>query len=493
MKNARHIIAVISVIFALSMCIALPIAASAAPKPDPIPVITSLSVYNGPPDTLVTIYGTGFGAQKQSSIVWFNGVRAHFSSWTDTAVSFRVPAGVGAGYVGIQNDGGMSNGKYFIPFAAPTLISATPLVQARGRDVTITGSLFGATQGTGWVSFGGAPGTVKLWSDTLIVATVPAAANSGYLGVVQNGLTSNGVLFTPYWQPRVTSLSANYTLVGNTVTINGTDFGSTPDKVVLNGVRFNAATWTDTRVTFTVPAGTGSGYVGIVRGDRVSNGIYLWVAPKVTSLSSWWAAPGTRVTVTGQGFGSTAGRYVLIFGGNTVTADSWSDTSVTFTVPLTAPSGYVGFTDSQRAATSNGIWLLVVKPAVISAVTPASVSSGATITVTGTDFGATQSSSSVRFNGANLAVLSWSDTQIVAVAPAGPAYGYIGVWKSGVASNGKLLNVAAPVSGGPAVATALSQTAMQRTFGEPPTTLKGTPVAEKTVVRRSPRAPKARY
>jgi hypothetical protein len=421
--------------------------------------------------------------------VWFNGVRAKFTSWSDTVVTFKVPAGVGSGYVGVQNDAGMSNGKYFIPFAAPVLSSATPLVQARGLDVTLTGSNFGTLPASGWVSFNGSKGTVKSWSDTMIVATVPSGATYGQLGVVQNGLTSNGLLFTPFWQPRVTALSTNYTLVGNTVTITGTDFGTTPDKVVLNGTRLTAASWSDTQVTFIVPAGVGSGYVGIVRGDRVSNGRWLFIAPKVTSLSSWWAGHGTKVTVTGQGFGASAGAYTLIFGGSTIAADSWSDTTVVFTVPATAGSGYVGFTDAKRAATSNGIWLLVVDPATITAVTPTSVVPSALITVTGTNFGPADPTSVLKFNGTALTVVSWSDTQITAYAPAAPSYGYVGVWKSGVASNGVLLNVATAPTGGPAVAAVLPPVQMMHMFRPTPALLPGPPRHKKARRSTSAKAP----
>lgn len=472
------------------VCLLIPGVATAAPKPSPLPAISSLSVYNGPPDTVVSIYGTNFGPQKQNSIVWFNGIRAKFISWSDTVVTFKVPAGVGSGYVGVQNDAGMSNGKYFIPYAAPSLSAATPLVQARGLDVTLTGSNFGTAQASGWVSFNGAKGTVKYWSNTLVVATVPSGATYGQLGIVQNGLTSNGLLFTPYWQPKVTALSANYTLVGNTVTITGTDFGTTPEKVVLNGVQLAASSWSDTQVSFVVPAGVGSGYVGILRGSRVSNGKWLFVAPRITSLSSWWARHGSKVTVTGQGFGASAGKYALIFGGTAITADSWSDTSVVFTVPANAVSGYVGFTDSQRAATSNGIWLLVVDPATITSVSPTTAAPGALITINGTNFGPADPSSVLKFNGSPLTVVSWSDTQITAYAPAAPAYGYVGVWKRGVASNGVLLNVATAPTGGPAVAAALPQAQMMRMFHPTPALMPGPPRHKKARRSISAEAPR---
>lgn len=405
------------------------------------PVANALSQYNGSAGTTITITGTGFGVQKRDSIVWFNGVKARFVTWTDTSIDFLVPSGVGAGYVGIQNSAGMSNGLYLIPFDSPVVAGLSANAAAVGSDITISGSTFEPTQGTGWVSFNGTAGTVKSWSDTQIVVTVPQGATSGYVGVVQHDITSNGVMFDPFVQPSVSTLSTQYALIGDSITLSGTGFGTTSQQVVLNGVSYTPSSWTDTSVTFAVPAGATSGYCGVVRDGHVSNGVYLFVAPRITSTSATWASPLSQVTVTGQGFGATDGQYFqLLYNGTRVTADAWSDTSVTFTVPSGAVAGYIGFTDSQGAATSNGVWLDIIQRANITSVSATDTSVSTTITVAGTGFGAA-GSGQVLLAGQPLTVVSWSDTQIVALTPATPVYGYVSVFKNGVDSNGVLLNV----------------------------------------------------
>jgi hypothetical protein len=405
------------------------------------PVVNALSKPNGAPGTTVTITGTGFGAQKRDSIVWFNGVRAQFVTWSDTSIDFIVPAGVGTGYVGIQNSAGMSNGLYFIPFNSPTVTQLSASAAAVGSDITITGNTFEATQGSGWVSFGGTAGVVKSWSDTQIVVTVPQGAPSDYVGVVQHEISSNGTMFYPFVQPNVSTLSTQYALIGDSITLTGTGFGATAQQVVLNGVACTASSWTDTSVTFAVPAGSASGYCGVVRDGHVSNGVYLFVAPRITSTSATWSSPLSQVTVTGQGFGATDGQnFRLLYNGTRVTADAWSDTSVTFTVPSGAVAGYIGFTDALGAATSNGVWLDIIQRANITSVSATDTSVSATLTVTGTGFGAA-GSGQVLLAGQPMTVVSWSDTQIVVVTPATPVYGYVSVFKSGVDSNGVLLNV----------------------------------------------------
>ena len=125
---------ILTVLLAAAVTLAFaPVAEAKKPEATP-PVVTSLSAYNGSPGTEITIHGSGFGDQKRSDIVWFNGERAHFTSWTDTAVTFKVPAGVSAGYVGVQNDAGCSNGFYFIPFEAPVVSSVSHQGQAVGQD-----------------------------------------------------------------------------------------------------------------------------------------------------------------------------------------------------------------------------------------------------------------------------------------------------------------------------------------------------------------------
>jgi len=63
--------------------------------------------------------------------------------------------------------------------------------------VTITGSNFGATQGTSTVIFNGTNATPTAWSATSVTVPVPASATTGNVIVTVNGVSSNGVIFTP--------------------------------------------------------------------------------------------------------------------------------------------------------------------------------------------------------------------------------------------------------------------------------------------------------
>jgi IPT/TIG domain len=99
-----------------------------------------------------------------------------------------------------------------------------------GPQVTITGSGFGATQGSGNVWLGTVPGVVNSWSDGLVVATVGGGAASGNAVILQSGVLSNIIPFTIN-VPYITGISPNTGSPGTVVTITGSGFGSTREVV----------------------------------------------------------------------------------------------------------------------------------------------------------------------------------------------------------------------------------------------------------------------
>ena len=78
---------------------------------------------------------------------------------------------------------------------------------------------------------------------------------------------------------------------------------------------------------------------------------------------------------------------------------------------------------------------LITKP-VINSVTPTLGPAGTTVTVTGINFGFTQGTSTLNFNGVPATPTSWSDKSIVSTVPPFASTGPIVVTVSGVASNG---------------------------------------------------------
>jgi len=81
--------------------------------------------------------------------------------------------------------------------APPILTGASPTSGGAGTQVTITGSGFGATQGSGTVWLGSTLGSVVSWSDTQVVANVATGfKDSGRATII--GETTEGSSGMPY-------------------------------------------------------------------------------------------------------------------------------------------------------------------------------------------------------------------------------------------------------------------------------------------------------
>ena len=116
----------------------------------------------------------------------------------------------------------------------PTITSLNPTSGTVGTSVTISGSNFGSSQGTSTVKFNGTTAVPTSWSSTSIVAPVPSGATTGNVVITVSGVASGGVNFTVTSSPpTITSLNPASGTVGTSVTISGSNFGSSQGTVRL--------------------------------------------------------------------------------------------------------------------------------------------------------------------------------------------------------------------------------------------------------------------
>src|SRR5258708_6958556 len=116
--------------------------------------------------------------------------------------------------------------------------------------------------------------------------------------------------------------------------------------------------------------------------------------PSITSLSTTSGAVGASVTITGSNFGSSQGTSTVKFNGTTATANPWTATSITVTVPSGATTGNVvvnasGVKSRGRNSRVPGAPTIEVRSADRGAV-------GATVVITGTNFGSSQGTGTVK-------------------------------------------------------------------------------------------------
>jgi hypothetical protein len=150
--------------------------------------INSLTPNVGLVGTAVTIAGGGFGVTEGT--VKFNNVTATVTNWADTEITCTVPEGATTGNVVVTHSAGYSSsGTLFTVDSAtvtPSIDSIIPASAPVGDNVTINGSNFIASQGSGAVQFGSVHANIISWSDTQIVCTVPSVESGAVVVTVTN-------------------------------------------------------------------------------------------------------------------------------------------------------------------------------------------------------------------------------------------------------------------------------------------------------------------
>jgi len=249
-------------------------------------VITSVSPNSGAAGTQVTITGSNFGSTQGSSTVTLNGATVTPASWSVTRIVGLVPTGATTGSVVVTVGGVASNGLNFTVITYPVISSVSPNSGVAGTQVTIAGSGFGATQGSGSVWLGTAPGQVVSWSDGQVMTTVASGSNSGSAQILQNGFWSNSMPFT-ISNPRITSITPDRGFPGTVVTIQGTGFGSSQESGIawIGGTNASASSWNETQVSATVAASAVSGIVKIQQNGVWSNAVTFTVPSASVTLS----------------------------------------------------------------------------------------------------------------------------------------------------------------------------------------------------------------
>ncbi len=429
------------------------------------PSITSLTPNTGAVGSSVTIAGSNFGGSQGNGNVKFNGTTATITSWGASSIVAIVPTGATTGNVVVTAAGGVaSSGVTFTVTPAPSITSLTPNSGAIGSSVTIAGTNFGPSQGNGSVKFNGKTETITSWSATSIVATVATGTTTGNVVVTAaGGVASPGVPFTVTPSPNISGLSPTTGAVGATVTISGTNFGSSQGTVTFNGAAASPISWGASSITVTVPAAASTGNVVVTAvGGVASNGVSFTVPPSITGLSPTSGIVGTPVTISGNTFGSSQGTSTVTFNGAAATPTNWSASSILVPVPGAASTGNVVVTVGGLA--SNGSPFTFIPTPVITSLSPATGPTNTQVTVSGSHFGFPKGAGTISFNGVQATAVSWGDTAIIAAVPSGATSGPVVVSQGGFSSPGVTFTVVgapsisglSPNTGGPGTSVIIS-------------------------------------
>ena len=162
----------------------------------------------------------------------------------------------------------------------------------------------------------------------------------------------------------------------------------------------------------------------------------VWVANEGSHSISEFNSGGTAITGSnGYQLPTTAiTRELAIDGSGNVWVTSYDVNILTEFVGLASPVVTPVAANLTGSPVSPGITSILPNPATV----------GTAVTITGTNFGATQGGSTVTFNGTAASPTSWSATSITALVPAGATTGSVFVTVGGLPSNGYSFTVGSP-------------------------------------------------
>ncbi|HWG26515.1 TIM-barrel domain-containing protein [Actinospica sp.] len=265
--------------------------------------------------------------ESQPTSVQINGQTIATSQWTYNAATDTLQVAVGAvsttASLTVTQVGG-SPVQLAEP-STPRITFASPSSAAAGKQVTITGSGFGASQGSSYLTFSdngtnwGAPGdaasfTINSWSDSAVTFTVPQpSGTNGQWAVTPN-----------------TSATVSVTTGGGTSNTTTTAIGST-----------------------TAPAGEITGYQGLCIDDRGAlttnyNPIQAYTCNNSTA-QQWTVGSDGTLQVLGMcmdvnGGNTTNGTVVDLYTCNSTAAQDW----------VAQPSGALANPQSGKCLEDNG-------------------------------------------------------------------------------------------------------------------------------------------
>lgn len=295
-------------------------------------------------------------------------------------------------------------------------------------------------------------------SFTSSAATLNAALPAAYAG------TTSGSL------PTIASLTPSSGAVGASVMIAGTNFSTTPANniVKFNGVAATVTSATAMQLVVTVPAAATTGAITVLVGGQTATSATSFTVTAAgtgtnVALVGTWKMTFYKVNTSATVTNMSPNNMILVLAANgdwtftqpglvstcqqsgTSTSTATTFTFTTVSDPCTTPttagkieaSTYIidgVFLISDNGTATYTYEKQVVAVPTITSFTPASGAVGATVTITGTNFGAGPAGGpkyDVKFNGVAASVSNATATEFVVTVPATATTGRVSVTTAG--------------------------------------------------------------
>ena len=317
-----------------------------------------------------------------------------------------------------------------VPCRFPSELTPTGAFEA-----TVSGNDFGAADYTPSGRSGGSTCEASAWlSHSEVVCTVPAGIGTGHLQVITVGIFVGSALdgAFDYDPPDLTGLSPqNGPTTADAVTsVSGANFGPY-ESTLVGTVGFTVClhiVWqSDTEVTCTVAKGVNYALdVSVEVGAQIGTlqSAYYYDEPVVSAIgiSNGPATGGNTVAVSGSNFGAYDSTVFVTFGDTLCSSVTWSsDSEVECTVPAgVAVSHDVSVEVGDQVGTLELAYDYDAPEVTSIDVSNGPTTGGNTVSVSGSNFGAYDSTVSVRFADTLCSSVTWSsDSEVECTVPPG--------------------------------------------------------------------------
>lgn len=399
------------------------------------PSISSVSGSTFPTDGGVSIFITG-SSFDTSGTVTVGGTNCVVTTYTHESIACTLPSGQGANVATVvttqdnRASGVDSSVSYNIPYLSLVTISDPPLLTNGGSTLSLSGADFGTSfDGDSWVKVDGALCTILTQSSTSVTCTAPAGQGPANDVIIRISGQESEAYPISYENPTITQIdpAGRPTEGGIDITLTGTSFGNLGIETVTVTVGANdcpVKTQTHTKVTCTLPAGTGSAAVYIRVSLLQSQPVaFAYDGPTITQITPNNAPTdgSGEIVIEGENFGTSG---VVTIGGEPCTSTSpYTDTSITCTVPPGVGVDLSVTVTSTGSISNSDMTISYDKPSV-SSISPANgvTNGGYEITIEGKNFGPGETDAGDVTIDGKACVLSagaYTDTEIKCTVPEG--------------------------------------------------------------------------
>lgn len=391
----------------------------------PPPTVTAIDPATATVGSEVHIRGENFSPRATDNTVTLNGLPVVVRSASPTELVVLVPTGAanGAFVVRVAGSGEVSSPPVTIVLGL-TISSFTPTVAAPGMQVTIAGSGFATRATNNRVFLGSERVRIVSVTATSMVVEVPERGATGNLLIEVTGagrVTSSAPL-TVRAMPTITAIDPVSGVIGATVHVRGTNFGTDIRAVraTMGETPMIVRAVTDTDLTLDIPTGATTAPVTLTIGGLpavVSSASLTVLVPlSLASFAPTSGPAGTEVVITGAGFSTVLAENRVTLAGLGCEIVAATPTELRVRTPE-ASSGPFAVEVLNAGSARTRQPFVITTPPVVSGFEPVQGLPGTVVRIAGTAFGSNRSLVEVTFGGVAGQIRSLSPTAIEVVVP----------------------------------------------------------------------------